>query len=105
MRVEPLRSTYADDMDMRELLEEFVASLAETSSRIHAGLEAEDGATVKQLGHQLKGAGGGYGYPEITDAGEQLESAVERTGAVTDSVRSAAARLLELLERAQAGLD
>ena len=37
-----------------------------------------DGAVIRRLrdlAHQLKGAGGGYGYPVLTEAGKQLEGA------------------------------
>ena len=30
---------------------------------------------IKQLGHNLKGTGGGYGFDKITELGRQLEEA------------------------------
>ncbi len=35
---------------------------------------------IQVLAHQLKGAGGGYGFPQITEAADALENAV-REGA------------------------
>ena len=75
--IDPIPSEYADDEDMRELLVEFSAGLTETCQRLQSCVESGDWTAVRRIGHQLKGAGGGYGYPILTQAGARLESAVE----------------------------
>ncbi|MBX7059410.1 MAG: Hpt domain-containing protein [Leptospirales bacterium] len=32
---------------------------------------------VQRLGHNLKGSGGGYGFPEITSFGQKIEAAAK----------------------------
>ena len=36
-----------------------------------------DFETLQRLAHQLKGVGGSYGYPEVTDAAKTLEDAAK----------------------------
>ena len=71
----PLVSELADDPDMLELLELFLGELPDRLDALAQALDAHDAETVTRLAHQLKGAGGGYGYPKITDDAKRLECA------------------------------
>lgn len=71
--MEPIRSIYADDPDMQELVEEFVSELPERARRLEEILDEADLVELQRLAHQLKGAGGGYGFPQITEAAAALE--------------------------------
>jgi HPt (histidine-containing phosphotransfer) domain-containing protein len=104
MAGEPIISEYHDDPDMAELLVEFAESLRESCERLRTCLESGDLESMRRLGHQLKGSGGGYGYPQITEAGGALENEIRSTQGLTDVVRSKANHLIELCERARAGL-
>src|SRR5690348_3177116 len=73
MIADPLRSEFAEDAEMAELLRQFADGLAGTCRELRRGLDDGDTATVRRIGHQLKGAGGGYGYPDLTEAGRRLE--------------------------------
>ncbi len=95
-----LRSEFATDAEFRELLEVFVAALPE---RCRLLAELHRAGSIEELGrqaHQLKGAGGGYGFPEISAAGARLQDACRERDTATVDAR--VADLLELLGRAEA---
>lgn len=104
MSIEPLRSQFADDADMAELLVEFVTGLTGTCEKLENALAAGDTESVKRVGHQLKGAGGGYGYPDITTAGANLENSVVAAGAINETVVANAKNLIHVCHRAAAGV-
>ena len=100
----PLVSQYADDADMLDLIELFVAELP---GRIEALDDALAGGDLQRLGalaHQLKGAGGGYGYPSITDTARQLEHLTADGSADLDAVQRHVHNLADLCRRAAAGV-
>lgn len=71
--IPPLKSQFEDDADMAELLEEFVSTLSERITSISAAFQTGEHATLRTLIHQLKGAGGGYGYPLISERAADAE--------------------------------
>jgi HPt (histidine-containing phosphotransfer) domain-containing protein len=76
----PLVSELAADPDMSELVEMFVSELP---ARLKAMSEAMAGAnyeSLRRLAHQLKGAGGGYGFPSISTAAATLERSLLQSG-------------------------
>ncbi len=74
--VEPIRSIYEDDPDMMEIVVEFVGELPQRVADLECYFEAGDLDQLQTLAHQLKGAGGGYGFPQITDSAGALEQAL-----------------------------
>lgn len=104
MTDEPIQSEFADDPEMQELIQMFLVGLTDYCTQLEQGLADQDLETLRRVGHQLKGAGGGYGYSLITATGGQLEQAVLRDGAVTDDVRAAARELIQVCRNAQAGM-
>lgn len=75
--MEPIRSIYEDDPDMLEIVREFVGELPQRVAELQAHFEARDFSELQNLAHQLKGAGGGYGFPQITEVAAQLEQALK----------------------------
>ncbi|MDX2440635.1 MAG: ATP-binding protein [Desulfobacterales bacterium] len=59
------RDEYLDDIG--DLIENYVRQLPETSYRIERLLSAKEWGELKSEIHQLKGTGGAFGFPEITD--------------------------------------
>lgn len=57
-----------------ELIAEFTGGLPERIDRIREAKETGDFETVRTISHQLKGAGGGYGFIEITNVASIVES-------------------------------
>ena len=76
----PLRSSFAGDPDMAELVAEYADELKQRAESIEAAWTAGDLPTLRTLSHQLKGSAGGYGFDLITDAAGRLESSLKRHG-------------------------
>jgi hypothetical protein len=93
----PITSEFADDPDMAVLIAEFVASL---SGRARAILDHIDQGAIEQarsMAHQLKGAGGGYGFPQVTDAARTVDMAIRERR--IDDAQVAAQALVTLCAR------
>lgn len=83
----PVYSLFADDPDYAEILEVFTGKI---SSRIQALRELFDGGRVEELerlAHQIKGAGGGYGFPGVSEAAHNLETSCQANDAEQVSAR------------------
>lgn len=72
-----LRSSFADDPDMTEVLQEFVASLPGRVGELERLLEAGKFMELRRVVHQLKGAGGGYGFDRITELAATTEQSLK----------------------------
>lgn len=69
-----LRSTLgADDPGLVELIHTFVRSLDERITGMKTAHAGHDLKRLTTLAHQLKGAGGSYGYPQITAAARAMD--------------------------------
>lgn len=71
----PVYSDFSDDPDYSELLNYFVDALPERFARLLELQERGEIEPLQELAHQLKGTGGGYGFPGLTEAARELESA------------------------------
>lgn len=60
---------------MIDLVRDFVAGLEGRLREMRSAWETCDLNRLRVLGHQLKGAGGSYGYPDFSQLGAQLERA------------------------------
>lgn len=60
--------------DLFSLIPGFLENRRKDASRLRDALRAADAETVQDLGHQLKGLGGGYGFAYITTAGAAIET-------------------------------
>lgn len=92
-------SEFSDDPDMAPLVEQFVRGLP---SRCAAALDAaarRDLIGVRSFAHNLKGAGGGYGFPQITSAAAVLEQAT--MGEDEGRVQTALDEMVNLCRRAR----
>ena len=69
-------SEYEDDPEMSDVVESFVAGLGDSMERAQVALTTNDMVVLQRVAHQLKGAAGGYGFMQITDAAASLEQAV-----------------------------
>jgi signal transduction histidine kinase/CheY-like chemotaxis protein/HPt (histidine-containing phosphotransfer) domain-containing protein len=68
-----IKSQYAGDPEMSELIEAFVARLPEMADAMAEALANNCFDELRRLAHQLKGSGGGYGYPSLTEQARKLE--------------------------------
>lgn len=73
--MQPVRSEYASDPDYEELIIDFVSVMPERIAELEQVLMHQAHDELKRKAHQLKGAGGGYGFPELSMLAAQVESA------------------------------
>jgi CheY-like chemotaxis protein/HPt (histidine-containing phosphotransfer) domain-containing protein len=74
---EVMVSDFSDDPEMAAILGEFVGRLDAQVEAMRKAYSDRQYEELQRLGHRLKGAGGSYGYPLLTDAGRELEDAVK----------------------------
>ncbi len=99
---EPILSEFAADPDMKGLLDAFVSELPARVAAIQNAWDDENLAHLRRITHQLKGAGGGYGYHVISDAAARLEASLSCGTEDVDRVRTELDALIDLCLRAQA---
>ena len=68
-------------------------------NEILAGGDSKDCKIARRLGHQFKGEGEGYGFPEITRTGAAVELAA--MAADEDEIRSQILALSNYLDRVE----
>jgi signal transduction histidine kinase/DNA-binding response OmpR family regulator len=97
---ETLASTYAGDPDMREVIDEFVGRLPSQVFGIRRMLEEKNLEELRRAVHQMKGAGGGYGFADITTYAAKAEQAVKE-GCPLEKISAEVERLVQLVRRVQ----
>jgi len=98
---DPLISDFAEDEDIIDLVEEFVETLPCRVEAVQDALRGQNLELLITLAHQMKGAGGGYGFTPITDAARDLEMAA-RSELGTDTLNALVEELASLCHRAKA---
>ena len=84
---EPIESELLrDDPTFADIVIPFVQGLAERLRIMEDSIRAADFDALKVAAHQLKGSGGGYGYPQLTAGAAQLEQSA-RNAAVESCVK------------------
>jgi signal transduction histidine kinase/CheY-like chemotaxis protein/HPt (histidine-containing phosphotransfer) domain-containing protein len=78
---ERLTSLFINDPDVAGILEGFVARLDEQIGAMRHALAGGRYEELQRYAHRLKGAGGCYGYPAMTDACKILEDAAKAQNA------------------------
>jgi CheY-like chemotaxis protein len=87
--IEVIKSEFADDQDLREVLHAFVQQLPHRCREIREALNHNDIPTAQRLAYQIKGDGGGYGYPMLTQVGRELENAARASDLETCKLKLA----------------
>ena len=95
----PIVSEFADDPDMAEIVVEFVDGLMDRFASLAEAHSAGDLELVATNAHQLKGSGGGYGFPSVTSAAAKVEQLAKDTLAGHDQRQSAVNELKEICQR------
>ena len=96
----PLLSEFADERDMVEIIELFVGELPERVRTLTQCLEEQRMEDLTMLAHQLKGAGGGYGFPTLGMAAAHLERELKKDQVDPDAIRHLLDELVDLCNRA-----
>jgi len=76
-RSDGIASQYAEDPQLAEILPQFVERLPLQLDALCAALAEERLEDAERLAHRLKGAGGSYGYPTLSEAARSLEAAAK----------------------------
>ena len=71
-----LKSSFDDDPDMKEAIEEFVASLPQRVAALNRHYRERRLSDLRRVLHQLNGSGGSYGYDGVTELAAQAEIAL-----------------------------
>ncbi len=79
-------SVYADDADLVELIDAFIAGLNDDVKAMRKVLDDYDYDGLRRLSHQMKGAGGSYGYQILTEAAKIVEEAAKAKDATAGIV-------------------
>lgn len=95
---EPLLSEYRLDADMVELVELFVSEMPERLDALAGAFRSGDLDRLRTESHRLRGAAGGYGYPQLTHAAARLEDAL-RGQCDLDAIRAEFDELITLCQR------
>lgn len=86
----PIISTlYENEPELVDLVHLYVEKLPSIIDELAQAIRGENWAKVKSKAHDMKGTGGGYGYPQITELAKQIE---------TNVLKQEYARLPELLD-------
>jgi HPt (histidine-containing phosphotransfer) domain-containing protein len=98
----PIYSSHADDPDLSEIVEMFVAELPERVATLLQCLERQQWESLRRAAHQLKGAGGSYGFAPITTYAARLEQ-LTSNAAPEEQIRKAVDELVAICHRARSG--
>ena len=89
------------DAQIATLVPRFLANRAADVGKIRTALARADFETVRVAAHGMKGAGGGYGFPEISRLGAAMEEGAWRRDAA--AISALVASLEEYLGRIELG--
>ncbi len=82
-----------EDATFADIVMQFVDSLSDRLNKMEDAVRAADFETLRVAAHQLKGSGGGYGYPILTERAADLERKAKQK-----TIDDCAASLSELRE-------
>jgi PAS domain S-box-containing protein len=98
---EAIHSAFHDDPDMAGIIAQFVGQLPQRLGDMRQAAANNQWDVLHRLAHQLKGAGGSYGYACLTDAARELESHARQQDG--EAARLALNNMARLCQRIQAG--
>lgn len=105
-----LTSEFAGDPDMIDLVRLFVEEMPQRVDAMLESWERGAAADLRRLAHQMKGACGGYGFPQVGRAAGELERSLAALGQAADlgdleGLREQLDQLVGLCRRVTADAD
>src|SRR5262245_20796355 len=97
----PCYSALSGDPEMTELLAQFVSELPLRLAEIRQAAQGHNLPEVRRLAHQLRGAGGSYGFPLLTTAAARVEDIAREQTSIKE-LRGALDQLTAIVERLRA---
>lgn len=88
-----------EEPELIDVIEQFVDGLSARIGELEQAYQRTDWETLRLIAHQLKGAGGSYGYRDLTElardmeldftthSGERFEDWLEQLRALADAAR------------------
>ena len=92
----PAKLDVVVDEELAAIVPKFLSNVRRNPPAIAAALARGDFGAIRSLGHNMKGTGGSFGLPQISEIGDQLERAAKEQNA--DSVRTVTAQLVQFLD-------
>lgn len=83
--------------EVQSIVPEFLENREKDCLLINSLLEGNFFSEIRSLGHRMKGAGGSFGFDDISEIGEVIEKAA--MGGDKKTIDSAVLRLSDYLER------
>ena len=102
LQVDAIYSDMGDDPDFGELVELYVSEMPDRVAVLENALATGDRELLQRTAHQMKGASGSYGFPQLTPYAAQLEGAV-RDAAPEDEILEALSDLVAMCNKVRAG--
>jgi len=65
------------DIDLEDLVPGFLENRQKDLEMLEKVIQENDFESLKSIGHNLKGVGGGYGFLEITEIGAAIEESAK----------------------------
>lgn len=91
------------DPEIADLIPRFLENRQKDIVSIMEALHKKDYEAVKVFGHCMKGAGGGYGFPGLTEIGKSIEEAAK--GQDSEGILVALDKLTNYLDRVEVLYD
>ena len=88
-----------DDEDILELAPGYLANRRNDLAALRNAVSNGDLGTLRSLGHQMKGSGGGFGFDRITEIGGNLETAAKAQD--VPAIEREIANLCDYLDRVE----
>ena len=95
---QPVRSSKSDDPDIGDLIEMFVDESAVRATQMQTLFARGEFEQIQRLAHQLRGAGGGYGFDGLTRLAAVLEAACEQgdPGDIADALHETVSYVIRM---------
>lgn len=96
-------SSLSNDEDLAELVELFVQEVPDRLAQLEQCLDQGNWSELARFAHQLKGAGGSYGFPQLTPVAARVEQLAKQTAPV-DQLQAALSELVAVAACLRSGL-
>jgi len=102
-----LSDEIANDPEFKNLVQQFIESLPEIINELEVAVREHDWDTVQSLSHKLKGVGGNYGFPEISNIALQInmnsrEKQYDDIGVLISELNAECRRIIDINEKRRA---
>ena len=71
------------DIDLEDLIPGFIENRQKDILKLEQAIEEQDFETLRSIGHNLKGVGGGYGFHDMTIFGAAIEEGAKENNLET----------------------